>query len=264
MPIPGELKRKLAKKHRVTSRTINRWVKKRWAETGGTFDEKVVALSLAREAGMDIRPFCSNEEIEELRKLQSHQTTGQTVSIKKPMTQSTISKRQKAQGQIIKLDYDIGNIRTNLSKSEIAKAAEMTKAYYSLYIFENSVRQFIAGVMTQAHGPSWWSNRASSKLKKKVANRKNKDKENRWHSSRGAHEIFYTNIEDLANVISGNWIVFEPYFSRVKGGPQWIVSKLNEITLSRNIVAHNNPLEGDDRIRIGLCLRDWLRQIAAP
>jgi hypothetical protein len=143
----------------------------------------------------------------------------------------------------------------------MAEGKEMAKVYYVLWVFENSLRQFILDIMEKHYGSGWWSSHVSSQTRKRASYRQAKDRENRWHSTRGAHEIYYIDIGDYKGIITKNWTEFEPVFSGLPRPQEWILNRIDEITLSRNIVAHMNPLEKDDIERITIYLKDWLRQI---
>ena len=70
--------------------------------------------------------------------------------------------------------------------------------------------------------------------------------------------IFYTDIDDLKSIIAANWLDFKEIFPNF----QWVVGKIEEIEMSRNIIAHNNPLEERDVTRLKLNLEDWIMQIS--
>lgn len=97
----------------------------------------------------------------------------------------------------------------------------------------------------------------AGEIKREVERRKALEGAHRWHYTRGDHEIFYTNFGDLISIISTNWGVFQPLFNRFG----WIQAKLEEIELSRNIIAHNNPLPKREFDRIELSFGDLKKQL---
>lgn len=135
-------------------------------------------------------------------------------------------------------------------------ALESLEAHLAFFCFENSARELITQRLAKNHGANWWDQCATSVLKKKVQDRQDKEGKNRWHVKRGAGEIYYTDFGDLASLIRNNWGDFEELFP----DPEWVISRFNELELSRNIVAHNNTLEKRERDRIAMYLRDWVRQ----
>lgn len=137
----------------------------------------------------------------------------------------------------------------------------MAEVYYGLWVFENSLRQFIVETMDKHYGKNWWADHVNSQTQSEAAQRQAKDKENRWHSSRGVHPIYYADIDDYKGIITKNWQVFESFFAGLPRPQEWVLNRIGEITLSRNIIAHMNPLDEDDRNRIAIYVRDWLKQI---
>jgi hypothetical protein len=112
--------------------------------------------------------------------------------------------------------------------------------------------------MTARHSDKWWDQKVGSTIKKNVQTRIEKEDKNRWHGKRGAHPIFYTDIEDLKSIIITNWSDFKDIFPN----QQWVTVRIDEIGMSRNVVAHNNPLGKRDIQRLKLYLDDWTRQIS--
>jgi len=85
------------------------------------------------------------------------------------------------------------------------------------------------------------SNRKLAKLlnkddKKKINDRKKQESNNKWLPLRKDNNLFYLDIDDLAKLIQRNWSIFADYFSNQDS----IKTKIGEITLIRNRIAHNN------------------------
>lgn len=75
----------------------------------------------------------------------------------------------------------------------------------------------------------------SKEIKDKVEKRMTAKEKNRWHSRRKVHFLYH--IEDLSVIITTNWKDFKDIFPELT----W-VKRIDSIRLSRNMVAHNNPL----------------------
>ena len=114
-------------------------------------------------------------------------------------------------------------------------------------------------VLAHSFGEKWWSQPevVSNDIKREVERRKALEGANRWHYKRGSHEIFYTDFGDLSLIIGNNWKEFKPLFPSLR----WIQAKLEEVELSRNIVAHNNPLPKREFDRIDMVLGDLQKQL---
>lgn len=140
------------------------------------------------------------------------------------------------------------------SMAESAK--DMSVLYGELYLFENSARLLIKSLMEARFGPGWWQ-QVGRKTRSKVEERKEKEGKNRWHGGRGAHEIFYTDMDDLRQIIDSHWNgLFDQWFSeRVQPA-----ALFSEIEQSRNIIAHHNALSKQDRERLESNFGVWIRQ----
>jgi hypothetical protein len=78
----------------------------------------------------------------------------------------------------------------------------------------------------------------------------------KWHGTRGASEIVYCDFGDLSSIIVTNW----PQFETILADMEWAKSLLNTLEKSRNIVMHGGLLSKEDIERIGMNIRDWIRQ----
>jgi hypothetical protein len=146
-----------------------------------------------------------------------------------------------------------------LPSNIVNEAQRMANAYPDVYVFENTIRYLVKSILEKRYGAKWWHQKdvVSNAIRREVEARKNQERQNRWHSQRGSHEIFYTNFGDLSSIISTNWDDFKSLFPDLK----WIQSRMEEIEQSRNIIAHNNPLPPREVDRIDMYYKDLLRQL---
>ena len=141
---------------------------------------------------------------------------------------------------------------------EIRRAAMANlPAYLAFFCIENSVRELINERMTDVHGPDWWDTKASSALRKKVEQRRDREGTERWHVARGEHPIYYTDFGDLKSLLTSNSADFEDTFP----DQNWVLSRIGDLELSRNIIAHSNALDRRELGRVRLYLEDWTRQV---
>lgn len=234
----------------ISYASIYERIKKVKQSRGFTISREQAAALLASENGIDISKFLSQGELYELQKLQSQQP----VVIKK-----VESRKAPPQPKVVQLASGLQVQEPLLSNKIISESKEMSNIYPIIYIFENSVRNFISSVLAARYGDNWWDTKISPKIQRKVEGRMDKEDANRWHGRRGVTPIFYTDINDLLSIIRDNWNDFVGLFpSQV-----WIESRINDIEMSRNIIAHNNPLDKHDIQRIKVYFEDWLKLLKA-
>lgn len=147
------------------------------------------------------------------------------------------------------LSYDM------LDQDLLSDAQRMSVVYAGIHAFENSVRQLVKQALTEAHKETWWS-KVPDRIQKKVTTRMDEDAKFRWHGSRGASQIHYCDFGDLSSIVVTNWDVFEEILSDM----EWAKSILSTLEKSRNIVMHGGVLANEDIGRIGMNIRDWIRQ----
>ncbi len=211
---------------------------------------------LAAQSGINLNKYLPKDRVDQIRHL--------LFQINQHTQPSQIAKRTstKTVGKTISLT--VGKTFTVsdplLADKVLAEAKEMAeKVYPILYVFENSVREMIVRVMRSVHGPNWWDTKVSKEIREEVQKRKAKEEQNPWHGKRGAHAIYYTDLEHLGRIVQNNWVDFKA----IVPTPQWLTQRLDEIGHSRNPVAHMNPLTKDDNQRIKVYFRDWGKLITA-
>jgi len=232
-----------------SERTMYNQIKKKQKEHNYTLTKDQAACLLAAEKGIDISKILPPEELAALRMVQPQQTRS---IIKKEISsepQDTVK---------INVEKEFEREIPFLSNRLSTEAKEMAKIYPILYLFENSVRNLVLSIMIKKHGPNWWDSKATTSAKKHVEGRLKDEEKNRWHGKRGAHNIFYTDMEDLKSIIIDNW---EDDFKEIFPNQQWFGSIIENIERSRNIVAHNNPLSKKDIRRIKINFDDWIDQV---
>lgn len=230
--------------------TIYKQIQRKQEDLGFRVTKGQAAALVASEFGIDISKFLSPEELAELRRL----------PIQAPqVVKKVVSKKLVAQPKIMQFASGLQVQDPFLSDKIRREAGEMSGVYPIIYIFENSVRNVISLVLKKKYGENWWDTQVNTTIQGKVKNRMDKEAANRWHGRRGAAPIFYTDINHLLSIIMNNWADFAGLFP----DQDWLKSRIKEIEMSRNIVAHNNPLDKHDIRRIEVYFEDWLKQIKA-
>lgn len=142
-----------------------------------------------------------------------------------------------------------------LDSDNLQTAKHMAIVYIALHAFENSVRDLVKAAMTEKYLEIWWS-KVPDKIKTKVKIRQEEDSKFRYHGSRGSEEIMYCDFGDLSSIIVVNWTLFE----NILGNMEWAKAVLSTLERSRNIIMHGGIVAREDIERIGMNIRDWIRQ----
>lgn len=142
-----------------------------------------------------------------------------------------------------------------LDRELLTHARRMSIVYTAIHAFENTVRQLVVSAMSEAHEEKWWA-QVPDRIKNRVKTRMEKDSKARWHGTRGATEILYCDFGDLSSIIATNW----PQFENILVNLEWAKSILSTLEMSRNTIMHGGVLAQQDVERIGMNIRDWIRQ----
>lgn len=145
----------------------------------------------------------------------------------------------------------------SLPPDMVEEARKMAIVFSAICAFENTVRELISGILLESHGEKWWNEKVSEKIRKNAEKRRDDEKSIKWHTQRGADPINYTTMSDLKNIIRNNWEQFEPHIR----SSDWAANIFDAIERSRNVIMHSGTLEKGDIERLGIFIRDWIKQV---
>lgn len=137
------------------------------------------------------------------------------------------------------------------------EATRMAAVYEIFYCLENSVRELIQQRLIERKGVDWWNTCVPQKIRSNVETLKEKERKNRFASTRSSASIGYTLFGNLNQIIIANWDEFSDLFP----DQSWISSRFNDLEICRNIIMHTGLLPNIEIDRIESIARDWLRQI---
>lgn len=236
----------------VTPQRLSQLTKGAKRDHGPMSTREAVCL-LAHLKGLDVAKYLDPADVERVRQLRPPSGQAPPPLAKKPR----LGARMPAQ---VTIGRDVQLADPVLPRRTINEAKLMAERVYPImYIFENSVREVIGLVMARANGDGWWQISAPREVRQKVEGRIQKEERTPWHGKRGAHPIYYTDIDDLTRIVRDrrNWPHFAPLFP----SQTWLTQRVEEITPSRNVIAHSNPLGQDDIKRLEVYLTDWQNQV---
>src|SRR2546426_6356806 len=141
----------------------------------------------------------------------------------------------------------------------VVRAQRMALVYTAISAFENSVRELVSDVLADETGEDWWAKSVSEKIRVKAESRMKEEELYRWHTPRGNRPLNFTDFGELASIIQQNWARFEPYMQSVS----WVDNIFKTLERSRNVIMHSGELDQQDIERIGIHIRDWVKQVGA-
>lgn len=144
-----------------------------------------------------------------------------------------------------------------IDENIVTEAKSMAAVYIAIASFENSAREFVVKILQEKYGENWWEISVSEKIRKKAESRKEEEDKIKWHNQRGESLINYTEITDLANIMSNNLELFEDFIISI----DWVKQIFHTIDRSRNVIMHSGKLGTYDIERLSMNIRDWLNQV---
>jgi hypothetical protein len=145
-----------------------------------------------------------------------------------------------------------------LDEDHVAAAKLMAAVYVAVAAFENSARQLVTTVLREAVGDDWWEKAVSSTIRDRCKKRQDDEATHRFHTQRGSAPINYTDLGQLGNIIRQNPTHFVPDFIPTV---EWADAIFDAVERSRNVIMHSGTLEAEDVARLGMNIRDWVKQV---
>jgi len=223
----------------------------------------VATYVVAQRAGVPLHPHLDSAKLDEVATAEQRLLAKERPASSGDGGRSAPKNRAATRTAIVK-ELHLDKIKVPdaaLSAGRKEEAERMAAVYPMLYAFENSVREFVDGHLTEKLGKDWFgdSKVVGKKTRDTVERNKAAEGRHRYHSRRSARPIYYTNIDDLGSIMMSEkgWAVFKPMFPSDK----WVPALIEKIEASRNVVAHMNPLQKKDIDRIRMNFEDWLAQI---
>ena len=107
----------------------------------------------------------------------------------------------------------------------------------------------------------WWAKGVSERIRKKAEGRRDEEQVNRWHTPRGDDPLdLHQEIGNLRiSIIRNNQDLFLPFFPSV----EWVRDVVDVIERSRNVIMRRGVLSKPDIERLGVNIRDWVKQVGA-
>jgi hypothetical protein len=144
-----------------------------------------------------------------------------------------------------------------LPEDAVVRARRMATVYIAVTAFENSLRDLVVEALAEEHGEEWWEKAVSEGIRKKAESRRDEENKVRWHTPRGDSIINYTEFGDLASIVLQNWSTFEDLLQSM----DWVKGIVKPVERSRNVIMHGGDLQPEDIERVGVAIRDWVRQV---
>lgn len=144
-----------------------------------------------------------------------------------------------------------------LDQDMVNEAVKMSAVYIAIAAFENTVREMISSHLLEHKGADWWNSCVSGEIRKRAENKMKEEQQIRWHQTRGLNPIYFTELKDLIAIIQQNWLSFEALLHDM----DWVRHLIRTIERSRNVIMHSGQLGLDDIERVGMNVRDWMRQV---
>lgn len=175
------------------------------------------------------------------------------------LTEDSLDKVGRVSKQTLDLaDVDIAKILSIdlLDDSHIQNAKKMAVVYTAIAAFENSIRDLVEGIMLENKGEKWWD-AVPRGVRETAFKRMEDEKKIKWHTQRGLDPINYTMLGNLMAIIHNNWDCFEPYLQT----EDWAKNIFDALERSRNVIMHSGTLDKEDVERLGIYIRDWIKQV---
>lgn len=136
------------------------------------------------------------------------------------------------------------------------KGREMSDVYLYLYCIENSIRVFIAEIMSRDEI------QIPTKVQETINKLKASEKESKYLPIRGDNDLYYCDFIQLGKIIVSNWTIFGQYFP--DNNEHWLNVMIGELYKIRCLVAHNSYVGDHERQSLKVYYKNITLQLKIP
>jgi hypothetical protein len=256
--VPKALREELLKKLNVGWRRLNQMAAQLAIE--GPMSREQAIQVIAHRNRIPLGQYLSREELDDLRRLVADLDRGNGSSrTKAPSSTKRPTTKIPTPVVVTIAGIKIGGIPTLKSSHAKEAKAMAERVYPTMYLFENSVRDFIEHVLSATHGASWWNLAVPKKVRDQADDVKEKEKKDTWHGKRGRRDIDYLFLPALWTIIRTRWKDFEPFFPQGQHWAQTLIE--SNMNVPRRVIAHMNPLEENDIKGLEADFRRWVKHL---
>lgn len=135
-------------------------------------------------------------------------------------------------------------------------ALEMARLYSVLFCFENEIRNYIRGTLSENEGVDWWT-KLPQRIRSHAESRQETALKDSWLEGEKTDLLGFVDFGMLAGIITEKWT----FFSNVIPSQHWLKQRMEELEKTRNFIAHNRMLLPSEFQRIYMYIADWNRVI---
>ena len=218
-------------------------------------------FELAKENGVRIQKYINNDE-----KLQSYlsSSTASTVQPNKGISAVKFLTSSKKSSNIIINGYDIKSISPVITDKVLKELGQFNApAYQLIYLFENSIREFLNFFLSKKYGKGWWKQKKyDERFKGEVSDKKISERY-KWLKKKKLHYIYYLDLEDLIDIIKTNKRTLDPYFKSMGkyDDASWLITKISDVNKIRRLVMHSNPITSQSYDQCKTDCEKWFTQL---
>lgn len=174
------------------------------------------------------------------------------------------------ENNLFEMERDGLNVKEGMSQAPVTRivesdyspilwqqAMQMSSVYTILFCVENTLRNFIVERLAERKGLNWWEECVPNKVIDAAQKLRLSEEKNKYHSSRGDSNINYTMLDNLAQIVVKNW----EEFSDIIPNQAWLVSRMDDLSMCRNVIMHTGVLPQYEIERIESIARDFIRQL---
>lgn len=136
------------------------------------------------------------------------------------------------------------------------QALEMARLYAVLYSFENHVRQFIRGTLSENEGADWIE-KLPNKVLEHAKSRQEIAQKDSWLEGEKTDLLGFLDFGHLAQIVIAKWEHFEALIP----SQHWLKQRMDELEKSRNFIAHHRMLLPSEFQRMYMYIADWNRVV---
>jgi hypothetical protein len=158
-----------------------------------------------------------------------------------------------AEGLLLSDSYDLATVLPG----EVRQAASASYVYKLFFVFENFLRDFVLGALSEEDKDNWW-NKVPPDVQKEVSELEEKEENKAWMALGSRPKLALTTYPQLLSIIDYRWKEEFQDLIRDKS----LIQEARHIGHIRNALCHMTVVPEEEVERVKQVIRDWFRVVA--
>jgi len=143
--------------------------------------------------------------------------------------------------------------------NEVRRAVAASETFKFFFVFENFVRDFVLGALSQLDPVNWWD-RVPKDVQDEVQKLEETEYQKQWMALDSRSKLALTTLPQLLRIIDDNKNWNDAFKATIRD--KFLIHEGRSISHLRNTICHMSEISDEETDRVKQVMRDWFRVVS--